>query len=103
MNTGQPRESSESKVKNFAIAYAYDTYAELKQYAVKINVRDCSARRVLNRQQVVGPGEAIDMILSDEVWEVIIPLEIFSGRLQVPVRRNNDGSLEVTDDPQFLQ
>ncbi len=97
------REPSEIEAKNCAIAFAYDNYPELKQHNVKINARDCGARRIRLHQRVVGPGEAIDIDLSDEVWEVIIPLEVFSGRLIVPVRRNSDGSLEVTDDPQFLQ
>jgi hypothetical protein len=102
MNTGRHRQSSESEVKSFAIDYAYDTYPELKQQAIKISVQDCSAIRVTYRQRIVGPGEAIDMILSDEVWEVIIPLKVFSVRLKIRVRRNNDGSLEITDDPQLL-
>src|SRR5207248_6040377 len=85
MNTGQHRELSQSEVKNFAIAFAYDNFPELKQHGVKVIAQECSARRVIHRQQVVGPGEAIDTILHDEEWEVSIPLKVFSQRLIVTV------------------
>ncbi len=97
MNTRQHRESPQSEVKNFAIAHAYDNFPELRQYGVKIIAQECNARRVIHRQQMVGPGEAIDAILDDEEWEVTIPLKVFSQRLVLTVYRYHDGSLGVTD------
>ena len=97
MNKGQNRESPQSEIKNFAIAHAYVNIPDLKKHGVKINAQDCSARRVLHRQQIVGPGEAIDTILPDEEWKVNIPLKVFSSRLIITVYRYNDGSLGVTN------
>lgn len=97
MNKGQNRESPQSEVKNFAIADAYDNFPELKQHGVKVTAQECNARRVIHRQQIVGPGEAIDMILPDEEWEVTIPFKVFSQRLILTVYRYNDGSLGVTN------
>lgn len=97
MSKGQHQESPQSEVKNFAIADAYDNFPELKQHGVEVTAQECNARRVIHRQQIVGPGEAIDTILSDEEWEVTIPLKVFSQRLILTVYRSNDGSLGVTN------
>jgi hypothetical protein len=97
MNKGQHQEPLQSEIKNFATAYTYNNFPELKQRGVKINAQECNARRVIHRQQVVGPGEAIDTILQDEEWEVTIPLKVFSQRLILTVYRYHDGSLGVTD------
>ena len=97
MNKRQHRELPQSEIKNFAIAYAYDNFLELKRNEVKITAQECNAIRVIHRQHIVGPGEAIDTILQDEEWEVSIPLKVFLCRLIVTVYRYNDGSLDVTN------
>lgn len=97
MSIGRNRESPQSDAINKAIAFAYENFRELKERQVVVNVQDCSAKRVISRQAVAGPGEAIDTILPDEEWEVIIPLKVFSSVLIVSISRYHDGSLEVTN------
>ena len=97
MSVERHRESSKMEAINKAIAFAYENFRELKEDQVVINAQDCSAKRGIQRQRVVGPGEAIDVILQDEEWEVTIPLKVFSSALIVTVYRYNDGSLDVTN------
>jgi hypothetical protein len=97
MNKRQNRESLQSEVINKAVTFAYENFPDLKEHGVVVNARDCSAKRVIRRQRVVGPGEAIDTILPDEEWEVSIPLKVFLKVLIISIYRNNDGSLDVTN------
>jgi hypothetical protein len=81
MSKGQDTDALQDAVKNLAIAFAYDNIPDLKMHRVEVNARDCALRRVIHRQRVEGPGEAIDTILPVAEWKVSMPLKIFSSVL----------------------
>jgi hypothetical protein len=97
MSKGLNRESPQNEVINKAVSFAYENIPDLKKHGVVVNAQDCSAKRLIRRQRIVGPGEAIDTILPDEEWEVSNPLKVFSSVLIITIYRNNDGSLDVTN------